>query len=110
MSGPTVYGIYTAEFPYLDSGKFKKRPVIVVSKPVGKHNVVAIIPLSSKDKREPVDVIINDWKVSGLLRPSVTRVHRLTTILQADLLAEIGLLSEGDVLELRDAIRGFLGL
>ena len=110
MNGPTVYDIYTAAFPYLDSGKVKKRPVIVVSKPVGKHQVVAVVPVSSKNKRETIDVIITGWKPSGLLLPSAARVHRLTAILRVDLLAQVGSLSKSDVDQLQGALRSHLGL
>ncbi len=54
------------------------------------HKVIAIVPVSSRLAREDIDVTITEWSNAGLLKPSIARVHRLTTMLQADLIAELG--------------------
>ncbi len=82
----------------------------MVSLPQSTHKIVAIIPVSSKAKREDVDIILKDWKDEGLLKPSVVRVHRLTTLLQPDLLTELGTLHDDDVEALQDAMRSYLKL
>ena len=108
MSAAKLYGIYTAQFPFLDTSEGKVRPVIVISSPHGQHGVIAIIPVSSKLKRENVDVTLNDWNDAGLVRPSVARVHRQATMLQSDLLSQLGTLGEGDIRDLQISIRTFL--
>ena len=110
MNGPTLFGVYTARFPFLDTHEDKVRPVIVVSLPQSTHKIVAIIPVSSKAKREDVDIILKDWKDEGLLKPSVARVHRLTTLLQSDLLTELGTLHDDDAQALQNSMRNFLNL
>lgn len=110
MSEPTLFGIYTAQFPFLDNNETKLRPVIVISQPQGRHNIVVIIPISSQIKREGPDIILQQWSSAGLIKPSVARLHRLTTMLQSDLIAELGELQSKDIKSLKDAIRTFLEL
>lgn len=90
MTKPKLYGVYTARFPFLETKKSKIRPVIIISAPYGVHNIVAIVPISSKSKREAIDVSLDDWQLEGLLRESMARVHRMTTMLTSDLLADLG--------------------
>lgn len=110
MSEPKVFGVYTALFPFLDTGEAKIRPVVVISEPHGPYKVLAIVPISPRLVTETVDTVLAGWNSEGLLRPSVARVHRLTTILQADLVAELGVLSQKDRQALRDSLRSFLNL
>lgn len=110
MSAPRVLGVYTARFPFLDSEETKIRPVIVISKPQGPHKVIAIVPVSSRPAREDVDVTITEWNKAGLLKPSIARVHRLTTMLQVDLIAYLGALSSEEVRKLQASLRKYLNL
>ncbi|HJQ09041.1 MAG TPA: type II toxin-antitoxin system PemK/MazF family toxin [Candidatus Saccharimonadales bacterium] len=110
MSVSKLFGIYTAQFPFLDAQEAKIRPVIIVGKPWGQHKVVAVIPISSKSALEKVDVALPSWSDEGLLKPSAARVHRLTTILQSDLIAELGELTQDDRQNLQNALRQLLDL
>lgn len=110
MNSPSLFGIYTAKFPFLDSSKDKVRPVIVLSAPHGRHAAIAVVPVSSRTEREPVDIAIKGWANAGLLKASVARVHRITTLLQADLTAELGVLETRDVKALQTSMRLFLNL
>jgi mRNA interferase MazF len=110
VSEPKVFGVYTAQFPFLDSEEMKIRPVIVISKPQGPHKVIAIVPVSSRPIREEVDTTIAKWSEAGLLKPSVARVHRLTTMLQADLIAELGALDQKEIRTLQVSLRKYLDL
>ncbi len=110
MSIPRVFGVYTAQFPFLDSQETKIRPVIVIGAPQGRHKILAVIPISSKSTLEDVDIILRNWSDEGLLRSSIARVHRLTTMLQSDLIAELGELSQDDKQSLQDALRQLLNL
>lgn len=69
MSEPKVFGVYTAQFPFLDLQESKIRPVIVLSRPHGQHKIVAIIPISSKTTYEKVDVTLAKWSRSAYLSP-----------------------------------------
>ncbi|HUD07354.1 MAG TPA: type II toxin-antitoxin system PemK/MazF family toxin [Candidatus Saccharimonadales bacterium] len=110
MSRSVTFGVYTTQLPFLDTKEAKVRPVIVVSQPHGKHNVIAIIPLSSKPNQEAVDIALSHWQNEGLVKPSIARVHRITTILQSDLLTELGQLDTSDIEALKESIRTFLNL
>lgn len=91
-TAPKIYSVCLARFRFLESDQHKIRPVIVVSKPRGKLQILMTIPVSSSLASEEVDVRLEDWQDSGLVKPSVARVHRLTAILQQDVLEEIGMI------------------
>lgn len=110
MSSLDVFGVYTAQIPFLGTQGAKVRPVIVVSKSYGQHGVIAIIPISSKVTRETVDTAIDSWKAAGLMKSSIARVHRLTTMLQSDLIAELGKLEMRDVDAIKASVKTFLSL
>lgn len=88
----------------------KVRPVIVASRPQGRYGIIAVVPVSSRTDREAVDVLIEGWSKGGLVRPSVAWVHRLTTMLQSDLVAYLGDLSDQDVTALEGSLRRLLAL
>jgi len=110
MSIPKLFGVYTAQFPFLDTQETKIRPVIVIGKPQGQHKVLAVVPISSRSTLEGVDFPLRCWSDAGLLKPSVARVHRLTTMLQADLIAELGELDPEDKQNLQVALKQLLNL
>lgn len=110
MNQPNVLGVYTARFAFLEKPHAKIRPVIVVSQPQSQHNIIAVVPISSKEHRETIDVQLAEWQQAGLRKPSVARVHRITTMLQADLVAELGTLQANDARNVRTALRKLLTL
>ena len=110
MSFASLFGVYTARFPYLETDKDKIRPVIVVGKPHGKYNIIVVVPVSSKSKLESVDTAISNWHEAGLVKSSVARVHRLISLLQSDLTSYLGNLSTADKKNLQRAIRKLLNL
>ncbi len=110
MSTPKLFRIYTAQFPFLDAQEAKIRPVIVVGKPQGQHKILVVVPVSSKSTLEEIDINLHHWSDEGLLKPSVARVHRLTTMLQSDLIAELGELARDDKQNLQDALRRLLDI
>ena len=110
MNHPILYGVYAAEFPFFESGEEKVRPVIVVSGAIGKHGIVAVVPITSKTDKQSIDVTMISWRNSGLLRPSVARVHRLSTILQSKLGSYLGTLALDDTKRLKESTRQFLDL
>ena len=110
MSSPNIYGVYTARFPFLDSSKNKIRPVIAISEPVSKHKVIAVVPVSSKLNPEVIDVAISDLDTAGLVKPSIIQTHRLSTLLQSDLIAQLGSLNQADASKLKQSLRCFLSL
>lgn len=69
------------------------------------RKILMAMPVSSSSDPEPIDVIIHNWRDSGLLKPSVVRVHRLSAILQRDLLEEIGYIDEKDKTAIKLALK-----
>jgi mRNA interferase MazF len=104
VTSAKLFGVYTAQFQFLEGTGSKIRPVIVVSKPYGPHAAIAIVPVSSRPAITEIDFALGGWVEAGLLRPSTARVHRITTMLQGDLLAELGILGTNDVESLRSAL------
>jgi len=66
------------------------------------------IPISSSANAESIDVVLKNWQASGLLKPSVARVHRLSAILQEDLLEEIGTIDANHQEVIKLALRKLL--
>ncbi len=110
MTGAVPLGVYTAEFPFVELNTTKIRPVIVVSKPHGKHDLVVVIPVSSQAQQAPVDYTVENWREAGLLKPSVAQVHKPGTIMQSKLRLELGALSQADAEQLKNSLRSLLQL
>ena len=108
MSSVIIYSVYTARFPFLETDKDKIRPVVVVSKPHGQHNIVSVVPMSARANQEDIDIEVQDWQNAGLIKPSVARVHRLTALLQSDLTSQLGTLSAKDQKNLLEALKKLL--
>lgn len=104
-----------APFTYADLQGSKRRPVCVVSSAgfnTGPDLIVAMVTSSARRMANPGtgDVILADWQLAGLLRPSVVRTARLM-VLEARLLsAQIGTLNRNDLLEVDRGLKEALGL
>lgn len=107
---PKPFSVCLAKFRFLESDQQKIRPVIVVGRPYGERRILIAIPVSSSAKAEPVDVMLGNLQGTGLLKPSVARVHRLSSILQEDLLEEIGTIDSKHQEAIKSALRELLKL
>lgn len=110
MSSAVIFAVYTAKFPFLESDKGKIRPVIVVSKPYGRYNIVTVVPVSASTGKEEVDIELLEWQQAGLVGPSIVRIHRVSTLLQSELTSQVGILSKKDQTNLQEALKKLLGL
>jgi mRNA-degrading endonuclease toxin of MazEF toxin-antitoxin module len=99
------YGVYLARFQFIESNAYKIRPVVIASRPRGKHKIVLVVPLSSQSEHEDVDVTLEAWQTSGLSKPTVARVHRLTALQGSDVLEIVGQLEPRDADKLKQALR-----
>lgn len=91
---PKLYGVYLAKVGFLESTAFKIRPIIIVSKPRGHFQTVMAIPVSTQTDQTDVDILIDDLSGTGLLKPSVVRVHRLAATAGSQILEEIGTIDD----------------
>jgi mRNA-degrading endonuclease toxin of MazEF toxin-antitoxin module len=110
LSSAVTFGLYTARFPFLENDKEKVRPVIVVSKPYGPYNILTVVPVSASTNKEEVGIELLEWQHSGLIEPSIARVHCLSALLQSELTSELGILSDKDQANLLEALKSLLGL
>lgn len=78
----------------------------------GPDLIVAMVTSSVRRmaNRGTGDVVLADWRLAGLLRPSVVRSGRLM-VLEARLLsAQIGTLTQADLAEVDRGLKDALGL
>jgi mRNA interferase MazF len=108
--GLKPFSICLAKFRFLESDEQKLRPVIIIGRPHGARRILMAIPISSSTQAEIIDVILENWKDNGLLKPSVARVHRLSAILQVDLLEEIGTIDSRHQAVIKSALRKLLAI
>lgn len=104
-----LYSICLARFQFLESRSYKIRPVIIVSRPRGQYKTVLAIPLSSQLVQEDIDIVLN-WQASGLIGPTVARVHRLAAIPGRNILEQIGQLNPKDLSTLKGSLKKILEL
>lgn len=99
------FTVCLAKFRFLESDQQKLRPVIIIGRPYGTRRILMAIPISSTANAETIDVVLENWQVTGLLKPSVARVHRLSAILQEDLLEEIGTIDKKHQAAVKSALK-----
>jgi len=84
---------WVADIPFTDASTSKKRPVLVLWLD-GSDVVVASV--TSAKPRSPSDVLLSDWKLSGLRLASTVRLSRLDCLEQSLLIGKIGAVSAAD--------------
>ena len=99
-------------FPFTDQTTTKKRPAIVISS-AAYHGVrpdLILMAVTSQVRASTTvgEVVIGEWKKSGLLKPSVIKPV-LATIEKRLVLRRLGQLEPQDCTALRDAIHVILG-
>lgn len=82
------------DFPFTDGAGLKRRPVVVLLDLADADLVVA--PITSRLRRSPYHVEITLGQSAGLLRPSVVRVHKLTTVQRSLARSPMGALQLSD--------------
>jgi mRNA interferase MazF len=90
---------WVADIPFTDGSASKKRPVLVLWLD-GDDAVVAAV--TSAAPRTPTDVLLGDWRASGLRVPSTARLSRLDCLEQSLLVFRLGHVSPADAQRLRD--------
>jgi mRNA interferase MazF len=109
--------IVEAYFPFLEKPEEKKRPVLILTQPIGSYQTVVCGFISSKipTKLLPSDVLIEDknldFKQSGLLFSSVIRLHKLASLqINTNLTGIIGSLPPSVELEIKTKLRQLFNL
>ena len=86
--------ILLLKFPFTDHKNFKKRPALVIVDTLDGDIVVARV--TSKTKETVFDIQISKWEKSGLLLPSIIRLHKLATVDKSMVENKLGKLSSID--------------
>lgn len=94
MANYTFGDILLLRFPYTDQKNFKKRPALVITDTADGDIVVARI--TSRSKATIFDIQIKHWKKSGLLLPSIIRLHKLATLDKSMIESKLGRLVSED--------------
>ncbi len=110
MSRVELYGIHLVSFPFIESSKQKIRPVIVMSKPYGKHGLTTVIPITSKLVDDTTEILLKDLKTTGLVTESSTQVHKITTIAESIILKQIGCLNSDDLERVKGTLKSKFNL
>lgn len=90
----------------------KRRPAVIMSTDIfnnaGIKLIVAAITSNVSPPFRPGDTLLNDWKATGLLKPSAAR-GVLATVDKADVIRKLGALSNADFANVEQDIAGVLG-
>jgi mRNA interferase MazF len=86
--------IYLCRFPFTDASGSKIRPVIVLFD-LGQDAVICRVTGRLRSGR--MDVMINEWKTAGLLKPSVAMLDRIITAEKSLLISKLGSLASSDL-------------
>ena len=81
-------------FPFSGANIAKQRPALVL-KDTGDDDIIAARITSQKQETE-FDLQIKHWRESGLLLPSIIRIHKIATLNKSLIKKEIGNLSIED--------------
>ena len=101
--------VVLVRFPFADLAASKKRPALVLAGAVrsARYRLVTLAMITSQVEALKLDgdVLLKDWKLVGLLHPSLLRLAKVATV-DADLVDKtIGRLSVADHTAAREAFR-----
>ncbi len=91
---------WVAEIPFTSGETTKKRPILILWLD-GEDALVAVV--TSASPRTPTDILLNDWKMSGLRVASTVRLFRLDCLEQSLLLFRLGRISVPDGQRIKEA-------
>lgn len=95
--------IVLLSFPFSSGEILKKRPALILLD-TGDNDVI-VSRITSKKYNSTFDISITELKVSGLLLPSVVRLHKIATLEKNLITKKLGRLGNSDFNELKKRIR-----
>ena len=81
-------------FPLTSGSGVKQRPALVLLDTGDQDIVVARI--TSQPARTSFDIVLVEWHLAGLLRPSIVRVDKVATLEKRFIRRRLGILSTND--------------
>ena len=104
--------IILVPFPFTDQSTSKKRPAVVICSQAYLNERPDLIIMAVTSQIKPAsmigEVIIQDWKAAGLLKPSAVKPV-ITTIEKNLVLKPMGKLNDNDRIALRESLKVILG-
>jgi len=82
--------VWLADVLFKRTRQTKQRPVIIVGNELAIDIDVIISPVTSKNPRDQFDVVLEYWKEAGLLKPSVVRTSKITSVHGSELKRYLG--------------------
>jgi mRNA interferase MazF len=98
-------------FPFEDFSTRKVRPALCLSEPIGKfdHVIVAFISSKISDQLEDTEVEIKpaelEWQKTGLIVPSVLKLHKMVSLPKTLILRELGYFPDSKMENLENRIK-----
>jgi len=89
--------VWLANVLFKGSYRAKQRPVIIVSNELAIDVDVIIAPVTSQRARSQFDVVLEYWAEAGLLKPSVARTSKITSVHGSELKRCLGVLHNNDL-------------
>ena len=115
MPNTTIYSfgdVVLVPFPFTDQTATKKRPAVVVSSAEYNKTRPDVILMAVTGQLSAYartgEVVVGDWRVAGLLKPSTIKPI-LTTIEKTLIIRALGQMGSQDILALKDVLRMILG-
>ena len=106
MGKYSIGDVWWVQFPYSDINEVKRRPAIVID-----DNTFAILAMyvTTKDKStNPYSIPIYDWEAAGLKRESWTRIDKIVSIDEYNIVCKIGSLSQRDLVKILQLVKEVL--
>lgn len=112
MTGCEFGDVILVSFPFTDQSASKKRPAVVVSS-AAYHRAridLIVMPITSQVRATTAfgEVLVQDWKAAGLLKPGVVKPV-ITTIERSLVLRKLGHLNDDTQAALSKAIAIIVG-
>ena len=112
MIGFEFGDIVLVPFPFTDQSAGKKRPAVVISSEIYNNERPDLIIMAVTSQAKPSsmvgEVIVQEWRDAGVLRPSVIKPV-ITTIEKSLVIRTIGQLKEDDMKALEEMLTMILG-
>jgi len=107
MTSFSKYDIVVVKFPFASSLKYKARPAVIISSNMYNKNerdtLLILAISSSKENKLNFEMDIQDWKESGLLKPSIFK-SSIATIEKDFIITKLGKLNDADIIKLERVI------
>jgi len=107
MTNILKYDVVVVKFPFASSIKYKARPAVIISSDqynTNKRNTLLIMAISSSQENKlDFEIDVENWKDSGLLKPSIFK-SAIATIEKEYIITKIGSLSDNDIKQLENMI------